>query len=91
MCTSCENIQTDTATDARTESGVEAGVDVCEVTVHGMTCSSCASKVSAAVGQVAGVTGTEVDLATGTLRARGADVDQDAVRGAITAIGYQVA
>jgi copper chaperone CopZ len=59
-------------------------------TVQGMTCDSCAAKVAGAVNQVAGVTGTDVDLAAGTLTVAGPDVDNDAVRTAITDAGYQV-
>ena len=59
-------------------------------TVQGMTCGSCATKVSTAVDQLAGVTGTDVDVATGTLTVAGPDVDDAAVRTAITDAGYQV-
>lgn len=59
-------------------------------TVQGMTCSSCASKVTGAVNQVVGVTETDVDLGTGTLSVAGPDVDDDAVRAAIADAGYQV-
>jgi copper chaperone CopZ len=59
-------------------------------TVQGMTCGSCATKVSSAVSQVGGVTGTDVDISTGTLTVAGPDVDQDAVRRAITDAGYQL-
>ena len=60
-------------------------------TVLGMTCGGCAAKVTDAVTRVAGVTDTDVDLATGTLTAAGPGVDDDAVRTAITNAGYQVA
>lgn len=59
-------------------------------TVQGMTCGSCATKVTGAVTQVPGVTGTDVDLTTGTLTVAGPDVDDTAVRSAITDAGYQV-
>ena len=59
-------------------------------TVQGMTCRSCASKVTGAVNQVAGVTETDVDITTGTLSVAGPAVDDDAVRAAITDAGYQV-
>lgn len=64
--------------------------DITEYTVQGMTCTSCAAKVSSAVNQVAGVISTDVDLATGTLRVTGPDAEETAVRGAITDAGYQV-
>jgi copper chaperone len=59
-------------------------------TVHGMTCGSCSAKVTGAVNQIPGVTGTDVDLATGTLTVEGPDADADAVRTAIVDAGYQV-
>jgi copper chaperone CopZ len=60
-----------------------------EYTVQGMTCSSCATKVDAAVSQVPGVIATDVDLATGTLKVTG-DVEDIAVRAALSDVGYQV-
>ena len=59
-------------------------------TVQGMTCSSCATKVTGAVSEVAGVTDTDVDLATGILTVAGPDVDDAAVRTAIADAGYSV-
>ena len=59
-------------------------------TVQGMTCSSCATKVSTAVRQVPGVITTDVDIATGTLKVDGPAVDAAAVRAAIADAGYQV-
>lgn len=64
--------------------------DIREYTVQGMTCSSCATKVSTAVTQIPGVLSTDVDLATGTLKVTGPDVEDTAVRAAITDAGYQV-
>ncbi|MBA3783602.1 heavy metal-associated domain-containing protein [Nocardioides sp. InS609-2] len=60
-------------------------------TVQGMTCTSCAGKVTAAVAEVAGVENTEVDLASGTLTVTGQEYDDNQVRAAITAAGYRVA
>jgi copper chaperone len=59
-------------------------------TVQGMTCGSCATKVTGAVNQITGVSETDVDLSTGTLTVAGPDVDDTAVRTAITDAGYQV-
>lgn len=64
--------------------------DTTSYTVQGMTCSSCATKVSDAVTQVPGVTDTDVDLATGTLNVTGTDPDDAAVRSAINDTGYQI-
>lgn len=64
--------------------------DITEYTVQGMTCTSCATKISSAVDQVPGVITTDVDLATGTLKVTGSDAKDTAVRSAITDAGYQV-
>lgn len=58
--------------------------------VQGMTCGSCATKVTSAVDQIVGVSNTNVDLTTGTLTVGGRDVDDIAVRSAITDAGFQV-
>lgn len=63
--------------------------DMNTYTVQGMTCSSCATKVSTAVKQVAGVTGTDVELNSGTLTVTGSEVDDAAVRTAIADAGYR--
>lgn len=65
--------------------------DINEYTVQGMTCSSCATRVSTAVSQVPGVVSADVDLAGGTVRVTGPRVDEAAVRTAITDAGYRVA
>lgn len=59
-------------------------------TVQGMTCGSCATKVTGAVDQLSGVTNTDVDLTTGTLTVDGSDIDDVVVRAAITDAGFQV-
>ena len=56
--------------------------------VQGMTCTSCAAKVAAAVEQATSGATTEVDLATGTLTVAGADLDNEAIRTAIHQAGY---
>ena len=61
------------------------------VTVNGMTCGACATKVSAAVESVPGVSNAEVDLGASTVTATGQDVDEAAVRAAIASAGYQTA
>jgi copper chaperone len=60
-------------------------------TVVGMSCEHCAAAVSAEVGELAGVSGVEVDLASGALRVRGGDLDGAAVRTAVEAAGYSLA
>ncbi|MBF6350213.1 heavy-metal-associated domain-containing protein [Nocardia flavorosea] len=61
------------------------------ITVTGMTCGGCASKVKKEVGALAGVTGVDADPATGrvTVEAEGA-VGSDAIRNAVEAAGYRV-
>ncbi|MFF3669939.1 heavy-metal-associated domain-containing protein [Microtetraspora malaysiensis] len=60
-------------------------------TVKGMTCGHCVSSVKEEVGEVAGVTGVEVDLATGlvTVESEG-PVDAAAVTAAVEEAGYEV-
>ena len=61
-------------------------------TVVGMTCGHCVNSVTEEVTQVPGVTGVEVDLATGGLTVSSdTDVDDAAVRAAVEEAGYQVA
>ena len=64
--------------------------DSTEYTVQGMTCTSCATKVSTAVNQIPGVIATAVDLATGTLKVTGPDIADTTIRTAIADAGYQV-
>ncbi|WP_067140711.1 heavy-metal-associated domain-containing protein [Microtetraspora malaysiensis] len=60
-------------------------------TVKGMTCGHCVSSVKEEVGEVAGVTRVEVDLATGlvTVESEG-PVDAAAVTAAVEEAGYEV-
>ena len=61
-------------------------------TVVGMTCGHCVNAVAEEVSQVPGVTGVDVDLATGVLTiSSAAPVDEDAVRTAVEEAGYEVA
>ncbi|MBB4919837.1 heavy-metal-associated domain-containing protein [Streptosporangium saharense] len=61
-------------------------------TVKGMTCGHCVSSVKEEVGEVPGVTGVEVDLATGLLTVSGqGPVGDEAVRAAVRTAGYEVA
>ncbi|MFF5205293.1 heavy-metal-associated domain-containing protein [Streptosporangium sp. NPDC000396] len=60
-------------------------------TVQGMTCGHCVSSVKEEVGEVSGVTGVEVDLATGlvTVDSDG-PVDGAAIVAAVKDAGYEV-
>ncbi len=60
-------------------------------TVTGMTCEHCVAAVDAEVGALAGVSGVEVDLASGALLVSGSDIDGDAVRTAVEEAGYSLA
>jgi copper chaperone CopZ len=59
-------------------------------TVTGMTCEHCVLSVREEVEEVAGVERVDVDLPTGRLAVRGADVSDDAVRAAVAEAGYEV-
>jgi copper chaperone CopZ len=61
-------------------------------TVVGMTCGHCVSAVTEEVSHVPGVTGVDVDLASGALTVTGETaVDDGAVRAAVEEAGYEVA
>lgn len=60
--------------------------------VKGMTCGHCVSAVSTEVGRIDGVTGVEVDLATGSVTVTSeAALDDAAVREAVDEAGYEFA
>jgi copper chaperone CopZ len=81
MCT-CETGAASTATP--TESTGRT------YTVTGMTCQPCATKVTAAVEQVDGVTAVTVDLAAGRIAVAGTATDS-AIHSAVTGAGYEIA
>jgi copper chaperone len=61
-------------------------------TVLGMTCGHCVNAVTEEVSSVPGVTGVEVDLASGGLTVTSpGPVDETAVRAAVEEAGYEVA
>lgn len=60
-------------------------------TVRGMSCSCCEGAIREQVEQLAGVASLDVDAATGSLRVRGTDVDDAAVRAAVREAGYELA
>ncbi|MFW5415754.1 heavy-metal-associated domain-containing protein [Nocardiopsis sp. CNT-189] len=68
-----------------------SGATTTVYTVQGMTCGHCVASVTEEVGEVAGVTGVEVDLATGRLEVSGdGPVDGALVRAAVQEAGYEV-
>jgi copper chaperone len=60
--------------------------------VAGMTCAHCVQAVSTEVGAIPGVTGVEVDLATGSVTVTSdLSVDAAQVRAAVEEAGYELA
>jgi copper chaperone len=59
-------------------------------TVAGMTCAHCVLSVREEVSEVAGVTGVDVDLASGRVTVTGEGFGDDAVRDAVAEVGYEV-
>lgn len=60
--------------------------------VKGMTCEHCVSAVSSEVGRLDGVTGVEVDLATGSVTVTSVSALNDAaIREAVDEAGYEFA
>ena len=60
-------------------------------TVTGMTCDHCVLSVREEVAEVPGVDAVDVDLASGRMVIRGTDVEDDAVKAAVSVAGYEVA
>ncbi|RSN03632.1 cation-transporting ATPase [Nonomuraea sp. WAC 01424] len=61
-------------------------------TVKGMTCGHCVSSVKEEVGGVAGVTGVDVDLASGLLTVTSDnEVDATQIAAELEEAGYEVA
>jgi copper chaperone CopZ len=58
--------------------------------VQGMTCQHCVASVTEEVSEVEGVTGVDVDLASGRVAVHGAGVDEEAVVAAVSEAGYKV-
>jgi copper ion binding protein len=56
--------------------------------VTGMTCQHCVASVTEEVGELAGVSSVDVDLASGSLRVTGQDVTVEQVRAAVAEAGY---
>lgn len=60
-------------------------------TVKGMTCEHCVQSVTEEVSEVPGVRGVEVDLPSGQVTVSSDhEVDDAAVRAAVTEAGYEV-
>jgi copper chaperone len=62
------------------------------ITVTGMTCGHCAASVREEVGEIAGVTAVDVDVASGVVTIdSNTPVSTDAIRSAVEEAGYQLA
>jgi copper chaperone len=57
--------------------------------VNGMTCSHCVISVREEVSHIAGVTGVDVDLASGRLTVEGSALRDEAVLAAVADAGYE--
>ena len=55
--------------------------------VTGMTCQHCVASVSEEVGELAGVSAVDVDLASGRLQVTGRSVTAERVQAAVAAAG----
>ncbi len=85
MCTACA-CGTAESVSAVVETG---GGSVYQVS--GMTCGHCVSSVKEEVGEVAGVTGVDVDLATGLVTVRSeSPIEPARIATAVAEAGYEV-
>ncbi|MEV4382631.1 heavy-metal-associated domain-containing protein [Streptosporangium sp. NPDC049644] len=85
MCTACACGPADD-TSAQMETGVGSVYQV-----GGMTCGHCVSSVSAEIGKVDGVSGVQVDLATGAVTVGGTGFSDEEIRTAVERAGYALA
>ncbi|MGI8411609.1 MAG: heavy-metal-associated domain-containing protein [Solirubrobacteraceae bacterium] len=60
-------------------------------TVRGMTCGHCELSVREEVEELAGVDSARADHSSGRLVVRGESMDDDAIRRAVEAAGYELA
>lgn len=68
------------------------GATTSTYTVVGMTCGHCVSSVTEEVSEIPGVTDVQVVLETGAVTVTSAEpLDVDAVREAVSAVGYELA
>jgi copper chaperone len=67
-------------------------VETRSIAVAGMSCEHCARAIRTEIGQLAGVTGVDVDVAAGTVRISGERLPGDAaLRQAVEEVGYEFA
>ncbi len=60
-------------------------------TVQGMTCGHCELSVREEVQELAGIDSVKADRSTGRLVVRGESIDDEAIRQAVEAAGYELA
>ncbi|MBX3087787.1 MAG: heavy-metal-associated domain-containing protein [Cryobacterium sp.] len=61
-------------------------------TVTGMTCQHCVNSVTEEISQLEGVSGVDIDLASGSVKVTGdRELELDSVRAAVEEAGYQLA
>lgn len=60
-------------------------------TVQGMTCGHCELSVREEVSEIAGIDSVKADRSTGRLVVRGESIDDNAIRQAVEAAGYELA
>lgn len=59
--------------------------------VQGMTCDHCVRAVTGELVEIEGVTGVDIDLATGAVRVTSdAPLDEKALRAAVDEAGYEI-
>ena len=89
MCSAHEP-HSGTAASHSAENDLSADGSARGYSVQGMTCNHCAASVTEEVEQVPGVTGVDVDLATGRLLVAGDGFSDEAIRAAVDEAGYEV-
>ncbi|NNH70502.1 heavy-metal-associated domain-containing protein [Nocardia uniformis] len=66
---------------------MSSNASVSTYTVSGMSCGSCVGKVKAGIGELSGVDGVDIDLATGRVTVTGA-IDDAAIRDTVENLGF---
>lgn len=60
-------------------------------TVSGMSCGSCAGKVKAGLGELDGIDGVDIELATGRVTVTGTgSIDDALIQGTVENLGYKI-
>lgn len=76
---------------AVSEAGFDIPTEDYSLSIHGMTCASCATRVEKAIGRVAGVSSVAVNLATEQARITAAGVSADMLIDAVRRAGFDAA